>query len=1397
MDALASTYIPIDRRLAIARGMDLLRQSQGAVLFADISGFTPLTVALLKELGLRRAPEELTRQLNMVYDALIIEVHRYGGSVMTFSGDAITCWFQDDNGLRATACGLAMQQTMAQFTAITTPAGTVVSLGMKVAVAAGPMRRFIVGDPNIQLIDVLAGSALERMAAAEHQAERGEVVVAPEIVAQLGTSLRVAEARPDPELGLEFALVTGLNQEVSPQPWPDLPLQLSEAQVRPWVLPPVFERLQSGQGAFLAEIRPAVALFMRFGGIDYDTDEQAGQKLNAYFTWAQRIIARYGGFLLQLTIGDKGCYLYAAFGAPITHENDPARAVAAAVELQETPPQLRFVGQVQIGISWGRMRAGAYGGLARHTYGVLGDEVNMAARLMQRAEPGQIIISQRGAEAVAQEYHLDHLGLIKVKGKEEPIPVSLVLGRRQQTVRRPVHVFPTPLVGREEELAQIDNLLAGSPSGAGQILRLEGPTGIGKSHFVAEFVERALRGYWRVVSGTCQSTSQDIPYYPWQQIFKSLFILVSHQPKAEDQAGWISQQIAQVETIIEQLNPAWLIRLPLLSDLLGLPILDNSTTAAFDPHLRQEALFTFAIDLIQSWAKTQPLLLLIEDAHWLDEASRELTLALARVITRTSTPVLLVVVHRSLQEETQVVLPDLDALPHYYTLQLGDLSPAGTAALMSNRLQGPSAPLLLDLIQLQAKGNPFFIEELIDTLREANHLNRRADGSWTLAEPIIAALRQANGLIRDENGALILNPATPLTAADLGLPDSVHSLVLARLDRLLEAHKLTLKVASVIGRVFEFQLLAGSYPLETDQEALLKQIEEIEAREFTRLEAPLPHLTHIFKHNITRDVTYETLLEAQRRQLHQAVAEVMESLLPEAVEQLSYHYSRAGIRDKTLFYLDLAARKAQREYANETALHYYNQALALEERWQWRKGQIEMFHILGRREEERAALEELGRLLEAPAFETAFLWGQYYEAIADYPQAQAAIERALAASQAEGQRLNQINCLIRFGTIAYKQGAYDQAKNWYQQIVAGDQGADHLSEPEARALIEALNGLGITHRQQGDFDQARACHERALTLSRQTGNRPGEARTLNDLGGLAFYQRHFAEAQIYHRQALEMRRTIGDRPGEGTSLYNLAMTTRDANDYGQAQSALSEALAIVQATGNRWDELNVWNELGILYQEMGDLVQAQSCLEQALRLSRAIGDEGGLIYILGNLSLVNRDLGDLEAAGARLSEGLRLAQEQSDHYIMALFISHLAITSLLQHNVTLAIEQAHQALALRREQELLLWTTADLATLAAAYQASGDGSQSLTYAGQAMAILDGCGGQGPELPQRDYFVCYQIFKANSQLEPARSALNSAYRLVMARAENIPDPLLRQSFLENVAINREIVAAYQD
>ena len=286
-----SVYIPMDRRQAMRRGESLPDRSTGAAVMADVSGFTPLTEALARESGPQRGAEEITRYLNQVYDALITEVHRYQGSVIGFSGDAITCWFDGDDGLRAATCAVQLQRAMDQFGRITVPSGPAVTLAMKAAVAIGPVRRFVVGDPNVQLIDVLAGATLDRLAAAEQQVHKGEVVLSAETAARLQQRAVIAEWRTD-AAGGQFAVLQRLTSPAAPQPWPEFVSNPDlEQQVKHWLLAAVYARESSGQGAFLAELRPAVALFVHFGGIDYDGDATAGQKLDDYVRWVQAVLS--------------------------------------------------------------------------------------------------------------------------------------------------------------------------------------------------------------------------------------------------------------------------------------------------------------------------------------------------------------------------------------------------------------------------------------------------------------------------------------------------------------------------------------------------------------------------------------------------------------------------------------------------------------------------------------------------------------------------------------------------------------------------------------------------------------------------------------------------------------------------------------------------------------------------------------------------------------------------------------------------------------------------------------------------------------------------------------------------------------------------------------------------
>ena len=418
-----AVYIPMDRRWALTRGEPLPDRARGAALFADISGFTPLTEALAKELGLQRGAEEVTRQLNQVFTALIDEVHRFRGSVIGFSGDAVTCWFDGDDGVRATACALAIQRATTTLGTITTLGGTTIELAIKVAIVAGPVRRLLAGDPRIQQIEVLAGRTLTELARAERLAKRGEVLVDAAIAEAFGDQLTVAEWRIDPASGNRFAVVQELTAPFQSCPWPDLPSDaIGETVARPWLLPSVYERVRSGKSEFLSELRPAAALFLAFGGLDYDEDERAGDKLDEFVRWTQAVLTRYDGSLVQLTIGDKGSYLYAAFGAPVAHEDDAVRAVAAALDLQSPPAELRYIADIRIGVGYGQMRAGAYGSPTQRTYGVQGRKANLAASLMQVASAG-ILCEEAIYHRAKARLNFEPLPPVKAKGQAEPVPV--------------------------------------------------------------------------------------------------------------------------------------------------------------------------------------------------------------------------------------------------------------------------------------------------------------------------------------------------------------------------------------------------------------------------------------------------------------------------------------------------------------------------------------------------------------------------------------------------------------------------------------------------------------------------------------------------------------------------------------------------------------------------------------------------------------------------------------------------------------------------------------------------------------------------------------------------------------------------------------------------------------
>jgi class 3 adenylate cyclase len=935
------SYVPMDRRQALAHGTILGDRASGAVLFADISGFTPLTATLYKELGPQRGAEELDRILNQVFGLLIDRIHQYRGSVIGFSGDAITCWFDGDDGLWATACALTMQDVVVNMGSIEVPGGISLPLDIKVSVAAGRARRLITGDQAIQVIDTLAGELLDRVAEGERIAARGEVIVCADIAQNLGDQLLVAQKRTA-ESGQIFFLAKALAAPVAGRPWLDLPQGIEDQEsLRPWLLPPVYDRLNTGHGQFLAELRNSVALFLSFDGLDYDGDTEVGEKLDQFIRRVQRILAYFGGSLLNLTIGDKGSYLLCSFGAPVAHEDNARRAVSAALDLLNLPGELGDIDDVRIGISQGIMFSGAYGSEIRRTYGILGEETNIAARLMGKAEAGEVIVSERIADATSQSHSYQDILPLSVKGVAEPIPVFRLLARR----RAPGHLVAkaeSEMVGRTEERALLHEQLFALQNGStGGVTIIQGEAGIGKSRLLEDLLQEAEAQGQATYLGAADAIEKNAAYHAWRDVFWDLFELDSAPDAEPPGAGRLSS--GQRQLVFDRLQTAVPDKerlAPLLNTVLPTDLPENNLTAQMTGEIRAGNTQDLLVALLHARTEETPLLLVVEDAHWLDSASWALT----RIISRDIPTLLLVIATRPLSDPLPAEYSALLARANTQRLVLSALPPDETLQLVRLRLGVDMLPDAVEELLLEkAGGHPFFSEELAYALRDS-------------------------GLLVVENGAGRLTAGEAELAA-LSFPDSIDSVITSRIDLLTPQQQLTLKIASVIGRVFPFSTLCDIYPVAADRPQLHEQLDTLERLDITLLETPEPDLSYIFKHIITQEVAYNLMSFAQRQGLHQAIAQWLERTyrndLAPYYQLIAYHfqralgddYSRTDLGTKALNYLELAAEQALDNYANKEAIEFFNQLLTLDEalgrpvptlkRARWKRGLGESFFRSG------------------------------------------------------------------------------------------------------------------------------------------------------------------------------------------------------------------------------------------------------------------------------------------------------------------------------------------------------------------------------------------------------------------------------------------------------------------
>ncbi len=1056
------------------------------------------------------------------------------------------------------------------------PSGATITLTMKVSVACGPARRFLVGNSEYALVEALAGETLNRLAETDHNTEGGEVVLDPITALALGNRAQIALWRWDEHKKRRFAVLKGLNRSASPAAWPPLADDcIHHTIARPWLLPPVYERLRSGLGEFLAELRPAVSLFMSFSGIDYDRDPDAGYKLDQFVHQVQTILAQYEGNLIQLTFGDKGSYLYAAFGAPVAHEDDALRAASSALALRDLACRLEFIDEARLGIAQGRMRTGAYGSSTMRTYGVLGNAANLSARLMQAAEPNQILVSDPVQQAIGDALVWDTLPAIRVKGRSEPIAIhSLLNARPRRTLRSLFEALDeAPLVGRQQELALIAQRMDQAAVGHGQVLGVTGEAGMGKSRLVAETARLADGRGWLRYGCECSSYGTNTSYHAWHAIWWHFFELDASWPLAE--------QVESLRQQLEQINPALAPRLPLLGAVLNLPIPDNDLTASFDAKLRKSSLEALLVDCLRARSQRSPVLLISENCQWLDPLSYDLLEVMARAIV--NMPVLLLLAYR----EPQLAYlqdPRISGLDHFAGCNLAPFSPEEAEALITHKLSrafGTAVsvpPEVVARITERAGGNPFFIDELLTYL-------------------------QAQGI----------NPQDRQALARLDLPTSLQSLILSRLDQLADSPRITAKVASVIGRSFKAAMVWGYYPQLGDEEMVKEYLRSLERVDLTFREATEPDLIYAFRQILTQEVSYESLPFATRAALHEQLGQFIERTfaheLEQHLDQLAYHYGTSQNEAKKREYLLKAARRAQQVYANAAAIDYYRRVIPLLSESEQAEVLLDLGRVLelvGRWQEAKATYEQALEVARNQQDLTTQAWceteiGELLAKQGQYAEAAALLERARARFETVQTPSGVAETLQHKGTLLARQGDYDGSVHAYQVSLSIRKELN-----DQHYIANLLNNMAIVARFRKDFATAQSLNEEALAIRRQLGSRGAIGQSLNNLGNLALSHRDLAGAQARMEQALEIWRQIGDRWNTANTLTGLGDVAAEQGNHDIARSYFAESLAI-----NR--ELDDRLALAYLFEALGGLAAVQNAPNRAWRLVGAASRLRGAI----------------------------------------------------------------------------------------------------------------------------------------------------------------------------------------
>jgi len=640
-----------------------------------------------------------------------------------------------------------------------------------------------------------------------------------------------------------------------------------------------------------SERKHVTVLFSDMSGYTAMTEkldpEEVKEIMGKIFGEISKVVAKYEGFI-EKYVGDA---VMALFGVPKSHEDDPVRAIKSAREIHEivsaiSPQYEKRTGKplaMHTGVCTGLVVTGEVN-LEKGTHGVLGDTINTAARLSGLAKPGEIVINPDTYQQAEGYFIFEPLEATALKGKAEPVrPYKVLSPREEPTKTHRLSGMRAELIGRKVEMAQLQEAVENLKQGKGSIFSIVGDAGTGKSRLIEEFKASLNLNSIQWREGHCYAYSQNIPYFP-------LIDLLSRAYQVQE--GDLPEQVKlKVEKGSGYLIGDRKDLIPYIGSLYSIkyPEIENVSPEYWKARLHE------AIQLIlANLCKRSPTIICIEDLHWADPSSVEL---LRNILSDFRHPAIFLCIYRpsfSLYTSHQA-----SGITSYHEIRLQDLSPTDAQNMVESLLKTEAIPNeLKKFIREKVEGNPFYLEEVINSLLETVTLISQ-QGAWILTKSITEA----------------------------NIPSTVQGVISARLDRLENETKRILQEASVIGRAFLYEILKRITALKEQMDRSLIGLERLD---LIRTRTLQPDLEYIFKHALTQEVVYNGLLKKERQNIHEKIGQVMENLfhdrLPEVYEALAYHFRQGQSLLKAVGYLMKAGEKSFSRFALEEAHQYYRDA---------------------------------------------------------------------------------------------------------------------------------------------------------------------------------------------------------------------------------------------------------------------------------------------------------------------------------------------------------------------------------------------------------------------------------------------------------------------------------------